>query len=217
MNKPLPVNPPELRSTFVAASSMPWQRTEFDGIEMKILYQDDEGRSTILFKMAPGAVVPLHEHTALEQTFMLEGSLEDSEGSVGVGDFVWRPARSCHCTSTRRSNRPSCSKDRWKTRKAALAWVTSCGDRAATSMSRMLPTERCSSPYSIARTAFSMEPNFSLPPKNLCSSQDGLRGYPAYDKASAARDVSWRGSRHHQDIADSYVDVLRRHDGDRGG
>jgi len=58
MNKPVPVNPPELRSTIVAASSMPWQRTEFDGIEMKILYQDDEGRSTILFKMAPGAVVP---------------------------------------------------------------------------------------------------------------------------------------------------------------
>ena len=44
MNKPSPANPPELRSTFVAASSMPWQRTEFDGIEMKILYKDDEGR-----------------------------------------------------------------------------------------------------------------------------------------------------------------------------
>ena len=125
MNKPSPVNPPELRSTFVAASSMPWQPTDFDGIEMKILYKDDEGRSTILFKMAPGAVVPLHEHTALEQTFMLEGSLEDAEG--------------------------------------AAARVTSCGDRAATSMSRMLPTARRSSPCSIDRTAFSMERNFSLP------------------------------------------------------
>jgi quercetin dioxygenase-like cupin family protein len=96
MNKPVPVNPPELRSTLVAASSMPWQRTEFDGIEMKILYQDTEGRSTILFRMAPGAVVPLHEHTALEQTFMLEGSLQDSEGSVGAGDFVWRPGGNIH-------------------------------------------------------------------------------------------------------------------------
>jgi quercetin dioxygenase-like cupin family protein len=96
MNKPLPVNPPELRSTFVAASSMPWQRTDFEGIEMKILYQDDEGRSTILFKMAPGAVVPLHEHTALEQTFMLEGSLQDSEGCCGAGDFVWRPGGNVH-------------------------------------------------------------------------------------------------------------------------
>jgi len=96
MNKTMPVNPPELRSTIVAASAMPWQRTEFAGIEMKILYQDAEGRSTILFKMAPGAVVPLHEHTALEQTFMLEGSLEDAEGSCGAGDFVWRPGGNIH-------------------------------------------------------------------------------------------------------------------------
>ena len=46
--------------------------------------------------LAPGAVVPLHEHMALEQTFMLEGSLEDSEGSVGAGDFVWRPGGNIH-------------------------------------------------------------------------------------------------------------------------
>src|SRR2546429_123495 len=100
MNKPksklASVNPPNPRSTIVAASTMPWQPTQFDGIEMKILYSDDEGRSTILFKMAPGAVVPLHEHTALEQTFMLEGSLEDAEGSCGAGDFVWRPGGKIH-------------------------------------------------------------------------------------------------------------------------
>ena len=100
MNKPesklAPVNPPHLRSTIVAASAMPWQPTQFEGIEMKILYSDDEGRSTILFKMAPGAVVPLHEHTALEQTFILEGSLEDAEGSCGAGDFVWRPGGNIH-------------------------------------------------------------------------------------------------------------------------
>ena len=96
MNKPMPVNPPELRSTIVAASTMPWQPTQFAGIEMKILYSDEEGRSTILFKMAPGAVVPLHEHTALEQTYMLEGSLEDAEGRCGAGDFVWRPGGNIH-------------------------------------------------------------------------------------------------------------------------
>ena len=100
MNKPepnlAPVNPPNLRSTHVPASSMPWQPTQFEGIEMKILYSDDEGRSTILFKMAPGAVVPLHEHTALEQTYMLEGSLEDAECKCGAGDFVWRPAGNIH-------------------------------------------------------------------------------------------------------------------------
>ena len=100
MNKPesnlAPVNPPNLRSTHVAASTMPWQPTQFPGIEMKILYSDDEGRSTILFKMAPGAVVPLHEHTALEQTYMLEGSLEDAECKCAAGDFVWRPGGNIH-------------------------------------------------------------------------------------------------------------------------
>ncbi|WOH47860.1 cupin domain-containing protein [Bradyrhizobium sp. sBnM-33] len=45
---------------------------------------------------APGAVVPLHEHTALEQTFMLEGSLEDAEGACRAGDFVWRPGGNIH-------------------------------------------------------------------------------------------------------------------------
>ena len=100
MNKPesnlAPANPPALRSHLVTASKMPWQPTQFAGIEMKILYSDDEGRSTILFKMAPGAVVPLHEHTALEQTYMLEGSLEDAEGACGAGDFVWRPGGNIH-------------------------------------------------------------------------------------------------------------------------
>lgn len=89
-------NPPELRSRFVDAANMPWQPTDFEGIEMKLLYKDDEGRSTILFKMAPGAVVPLHEHTALEQTYMLEGELIDDEGSCTPHTFVWRPGGNRH-------------------------------------------------------------------------------------------------------------------------
>jgi hypothetical protein len=31
-----------------------------------------------------------------EQTFTLEGSLEDSKGSVGADDFVWRPGGNIH-------------------------------------------------------------------------------------------------------------------------
>ena len=85
-----------LDSRYVDVGSLPWKPTPCPGIEMKILYQDDEGRSTILFKMTPGAVVPLHEHTALEQTYMLEGTLEDAEGSCGAGDFVWRPGGNIH-------------------------------------------------------------------------------------------------------------------------
>jgi anti-sigma factor ChrR (cupin superfamily) len=90
------VNPPELASHFVNSAEMDWQDTEFDKIQMKILYKDDQGRSTILFKMAPGAVVPLHEHTALEQTYVLEGSLEDDEGACSQGNLVWRPGGNKH-------------------------------------------------------------------------------------------------------------------------
>jgi anti-sigma factor ChrR (cupin superfamily) len=89
-------NPPKLMSHFVAASAMDWQPTEMAKIWMKILYKDAEGRSTILFKMDPGAVVPLHEHMKLEQTYVLEGSLEDDEGACAAGDFVWRPGGNKH-------------------------------------------------------------------------------------------------------------------------
>jgi anti-sigma factor ChrR (cupin superfamily) len=90
------VNPPQLTSKFVGSADLEWQKTEFDKIFMKVLYKDDQGRSTILFKMEPGAVVPLHEHTALEQTYVLEGSLEDDEGACTEGNFVWRPAGNQH-------------------------------------------------------------------------------------------------------------------------
>ena len=126
MNQPVPVNPPALRSHLVEASKMAWQPTQFVGIEMKILYSDDEGRSTILFKMAPGAVVPLHEHTALEQTYMLEGSLE--------------------------------------TPNVPAAPATSCGGRAATSMSRTRPTARRSSRSSTGPTGSSTGRSFLRPP-----------------------------------------------------
>ena len=49
-----------------------------------------------MFKLAPGAVVPHHEHTDLEQTYMLEGSLEDDEGKCTANTFVWRPGGNQH-------------------------------------------------------------------------------------------------------------------------
>jgi anti-sigma factor ChrR (cupin superfamily) len=41
-------------------------------------------------------VVPLHEHTGVELTYVLEGSLEDEEGECTAGNFVWRPAGNTH-------------------------------------------------------------------------------------------------------------------------
>jgi anti-sigma factor ChrR (cupin superfamily) len=89
-------NTPELASRYLDAPNMPWETTKFPGIRIKVLYSDDSGITTALFKLDPGAVVPLHEHTALEQTFVLEGSIEDHEGVCGPGQFVWRPAGNRH-------------------------------------------------------------------------------------------------------------------------
>ena len=77
-------------------ASMPWETTKFPGIAIKVLYSDDSGITTALFRLDPGAVVPLHEHTALEQTYVLEGTIEDHEGVCGPGQFVWRPAGNQH-------------------------------------------------------------------------------------------------------------------------
>jgi len=70
-------NPPERAAHYLDVPNMPWEATKFPGIKIKVLYTDDTGITTALFKLEPGAVVPLHKHTALEQTYVIEGSLED--------------------------------------------------------------------------------------------------------------------------------------------
>ena len=57
---------------------MPWKPTRFPGIEAKTLMEDKTtGMSTLLMRWAPGARLPLHEHVAVEQTYVLEGSFAD--------------------------------------------------------------------------------------------------------------------------------------------
>ena len=87
---------PELATRYLDVPNMEWETTEFPGIQIKVLYSDDQGMTTALFKLQPGAVVPLHEHTAIEQTYILEGTLEDHEGVCGPGQFCWRPAGNVH-------------------------------------------------------------------------------------------------------------------------
>ncbi len=92
----------DLRSHHLRPADMPWQKTRFPGCEFKPLLVDAKsGLATLLFKMAPGAVLPDHEHVLIEQTYVLEGSLADKDGpdagiEVGAGEFVWRPAGSRH-------------------------------------------------------------------------------------------------------------------------
>ena len=86
-----------LASRYVNVSALPWVPTRFQGVDLKILIEDQQtGLLTALTRFAPGAVLPDHEHVELEQTFVLEGSLEDDEGVATAGNYVWRPAGSRH-------------------------------------------------------------------------------------------------------------------------
>lgn len=86
-----------LASRYIDVDALPWKPSKFPGVEIKVLMEDPEsGLLTTLTRMAPGAVLPDHEHTELEQTFVLEGSLVDEAGEVTAGNYVWRPKGSRH-------------------------------------------------------------------------------------------------------------------------
>ncbi len=83
-------------STYVDVPSIPWQPTRFPGIEAKTLMANNTGMSTVLMRWAPGAWLPHHEHVAMEQTFVLEGSFADHAGVCRAGNYVWRRPGSRH-------------------------------------------------------------------------------------------------------------------------
>ncbi len=95
-----------LKSIHVKPDEMDWKTTGFEGIEMKPLYVNRQtGMLSVYLRMAPGAILPDHEHVEVEQTFVLEGRLEDLDGpekglSVGAGEYVARPAGSRHAAWT---------------------------------------------------------------------------------------------------------------------
>lgn len=86
----------EMASHYVAVSDLPWKATPTKGIDMKVLMTQESGLMTALFRWQPGAVLPLHEHVEIEQTYVLEGSIVDEEGEARAGDYVWRPKGNRH-------------------------------------------------------------------------------------------------------------------------
>jgi anti-sigma factor ChrR (cupin superfamily) len=84
------------RSVFVDVLKMPWTASKFPGVDFKVLYQNDDGMLTVLTRMKPGSFIPLHTHTEVEQTYVLEGSLEDEQAPAIAGNFVWRPGGNTH-------------------------------------------------------------------------------------------------------------------------
>ena len=88
---------PPLASRYVDVDKLPWKPSAYPGIDIKVLMEDPEtGLTTSLTRFAPGAVLPLHEHVALEQSWVIEGRLVDEEGELTAGNYVWRPGGSRH-------------------------------------------------------------------------------------------------------------------------
>ena len=97
MDAVTPKSKAEPRSHHVRPANMEWQTTRFPGCEIKtLLFDPESGLVTALTRFAPGATLPDHEHTELEQSYVLEGSLADDEGVATAGNYVWRPAGSRH-------------------------------------------------------------------------------------------------------------------------
>jgi len=93
------LQPTQGGSTYVDPKQMEWQKSQFDGISIKVLYRDDRsGEMTVLLKWEPGASLPFHRHPELEQSFVLEGSFYDHDGVCRAGEFVWRKPGSMHET-----------------------------------------------------------------------------------------------------------------------
>ena len=89
--------PTDWGHNYVDVGAMAWQQSPTPGSRQKVLYDDPTtGRRTVLFDVAPGATIALHEHPDIEQTFILEGRLVDHMGECTAGNFVWRSPGSRH-------------------------------------------------------------------------------------------------------------------------
>lgn len=85
------------RSHYIDVPGTEWKKSRFPGVEIKVLYEDKKtGMLTALTRIMPGSCIPLHIHPSVEQTYVLEGSLEDEQGVATAGNFVWRPAGNIH-------------------------------------------------------------------------------------------------------------------------
>jgi len=99
-DKPRPkIGPTIGGSTYVDPEAMDWKPSQFEGISIKVLYENKEkGEMTCLLKWEPGATLPFHKHPELEQSYVIEGSFYDHDGICRAGEYVWRKEGSFHET-----------------------------------------------------------------------------------------------------------------------
>ena len=88
-----PENTPERAAHYLDVPNMPWEKTKFPGIAIKVLYTDDTPRCSSSIRAPSCRCTSTLRSSRL---IVIEGSLEDHEGKCGPGQFVWRPAGNQH-------------------------------------------------------------------------------------------------------------------------
>jgi anti-sigma factor ChrR (cupin superfamily) len=93
------LSPTPQGSVYVNPAEMDWKPSQFEGIEIKVLYENKAaGEMTCLLKWQPGTTLPFHKHPEIEQTYVIAGSFSDHDGIARAGEFVWRKPGSLHET-----------------------------------------------------------------------------------------------------------------------
>ena len=86
-------------STYVKPDAMAWKPSQFEGVEIKVLYENkDAGEMTCLLRWQPGTTLPFHKHPEIEQSWVISGSFSDHDGIARAGEYVWRTPGSMHET-----------------------------------------------------------------------------------------------------------------------
>ncbi len=58
------------------------------GVEIKLLYADKEsGARSLMMRLAPGAIYPAHDHSALEECVIVEGDMIIGDLQLHAGDY----------------------------------------------------------------------------------------------------------------------------------
>ncbi|HEX4614125.1 MAG TPA: cupin domain-containing protein [Urbifossiella sp.] len=73
----------------LTADAGPWVPLDFPGVSLRVLNTDPEtGATSVLTRLAPGAEIPAHLHTAADETvYVLEGDFIEDGTGYGPGCF----------------------------------------------------------------------------------------------------------------------------------
>jgi anti-sigma factor ChrR (cupin superfamily) len=76
-----------------------WEPWTMDGVEIIRLAERDYER-VYLMRLAPGTVLPAHQHPGGEELFVLDGELADQDGRYPKGTWLRNPPGSSHDVSS---------------------------------------------------------------------------------------------------------------------